>query len=113
MLSNFVIVLDPRNLPSADADLRYLVPDAIEEHSGGIVQDDGYTYGEDNCMHVFLKVSDRERGLAAVLEVLTQVRFKGSNLSGAVVGVREGTVGPYVVVHPSDLSGEMVPEVEA
>ena len=43
-MQTIIIVLNPGKLENPDLDLRYLVPDRIEEVSGGAIEDDGYDY---------------------------------------------------------------------
>lgn len=43
-MQTIIIVLNPGKLENPNLDLRYLVPDRIEEVSGGAIEDDGYDY---------------------------------------------------------------------
>ena len=43
-MQTIVIVLNPGKLENPDLDLRYQIPDRIEELSGGLIKDNGYDY---------------------------------------------------------------------
>ena len=45
-MQTIVILLDPEKLENPDLDLRYEIPDRIEEATQGAVQDNGYDYIE-------------------------------------------------------------------
>ena len=40
----YVLRLLPETLQNPDVDLRYVVPTALEQHSGGAIRDDAYDY---------------------------------------------------------------------
>ena len=43
-MQTLVLVLNPSNLENPELDLRYTVPERIEEVSAGAIQDNGYDY---------------------------------------------------------------------
>ena len=43
-MQTIIILLNPGKLENPDLDLRYLVPDRIEEVSGSAIQDNGYSF---------------------------------------------------------------------
>ena len=45
-MQTIIIVLDPGRLANPDADLRYRIPEWIEEVSNGAICDNGYDYVE-------------------------------------------------------------------
>ncbi len=55
-MSSIIIVLNPAKLENPDADLRYDIPDTIEEITEGDIQGDGYDYDFPNNddMAIFL-----------------------------------------------------------
>jgi hypothetical protein len=83
--------LDPRKLDNPDADLRYALPDLIQEESFGEVKDDGYDYVGD-------------RGLLWVLSVLEHdTTFGNTFLLAAVVAVERD--GQKIVGYPKNYNG--------
>lgn len=55
-MQTIIILLDPKKLANADLDLRYCIPDRIDEVSNGMIQDNGYDYidSEDGQQAPFL-----------------------------------------------------------
>ena len=103
-MTTIAIKLDPSQLPNPDADLRYAIPDRIQEATEGRVKDDGYDYLPDQTMVIFLAASSAD-DVAAVVDLLSRESFlDNSLLDAAVVGVDSGD--GYTVVHPEDYSGE-------
>ena len=43
-MQTIIILLDPSKLVNPDLDLRYKIPDCIEEVTDGRIQDNGYDY---------------------------------------------------------------------
>ena len=43
-MQTIIVLLNPGKLENPDLDIRYQIPDRIEEVSGGIIQDNGYDY---------------------------------------------------------------------
>lgn len=49
------ITIDPKLLANPDADLRYDIPDRIEEVSDAQIEGDGYDYDDEQNMIIFLQ----------------------------------------------------------
>jgi hypothetical protein len=89
MEQTVVIRLHHEQLSNPNLDLRYAIPDVIEEQSGGLVRGAGYDdseHGEDALL-LTLTTTDLKRGLDCVLEVIENVRVLGNDLRQAVVAV--------------------------
>ena len=43
-MQTIIVLLNPGQLQNPDLDLRYLVPDRIEEVSASLIKDNGYDY---------------------------------------------------------------------
>jgi hypothetical protein len=107
-MATLVVRLDPRKLANPDADLRYLLPDLLAEHSAGILRDDGYDYlGEPPFLFLFLQASELEPALACVLEVVTNIRVLDNDLRSAVVAVERD--GGHEVVYPPGFEEPFLP----
>jgi hypothetical protein len=60
-----VIRLDAEALENADLDLRYEIPDLLEERSNGLLSDRGYTHEWDtDALLIFLATSDLASALS-------------------------------------------------
>ena len=107
-MDTIAIKLDPDRLANPVADMRYILPDVLAERSGGVIQDDGYDYvGPSNFMVVFLKVSDVDRAMSCITDVITNVRVLENDLrTGATVAIQRGD--KFVVAYPADSQEEFV-----
>ena len=78
-----IISMDSRKMKNPDLDIRYLLPDRIEEWSGGAVNDDGYEYvdEEGHILAVWLETEDAEGWWPKVVELLKTERFCENDLS--------------------------------
>lgn len=88
-METIVILLDPRKLENPDLDLRYLVPDRIEEVSDGSIQDNGYDYIDTEeegvpLMGIWLQTEDSVQSWPVVAKVLREEKFLGNDLSASV-----------------------------
>ena len=98
------IRLDPARMANPDADLRYLIPDRIQEATDNRVSDDGYDYLDDDTMIIFMNATSPDN-LTAVLEILQKETFcENKILDTAVIGLDSGE--GYVVVYPEGFSGD-------
>ncbi len=84
-MQTIVIALNPGKLVNADADLRYQVPDRIEEVSKGLIQSNGYDYidCEDGgpLMGVWLSTESAMESYPLVVQLLQTEQFLGNDLS--------------------------------
>ena len=70
-------------MDNPDLDIRYTLPDRIEEWSQGAVQDNGYDYvdEEGHILAVWLKTEDAEGWWPKILELLKTEKFEDNDLS--------------------------------
>ena len=86
-MQTIIIVLHPEKLENPDLDLRYCVPDRIEEVSGGKVQDNGYgyLYAEEGqpgpALGLWLETESASQHWPMVVSLFQQEPFKGNDLS--------------------------------
>lgn len=78
-----VISMDSRKMENPDLDIRYLLPDRIEEWSGGAVSDDGYDYmdEEGHILGVWLETENAESWWPKIVELLKTEKFCENDLS--------------------------------
>lgn len=81
-MQTILIKLDPTRLDNPDLDLRYLVPDTIEEHTGGFITNQGYDYLEDehHSIGVWLACEDAQAGYVEVVKCLTEKQIMGNDI---------------------------------
>jgi len=81
-MASLSIRLDPQSLKNPDADLRYVLPDTLQEQSKGRIKADGYDYETGDVMVVFLQVDDPEWAMKFVRAFLAAHEVMGNDLSG-------------------------------
>lgn len=83
-MGSIVIKLNPEKLTHPDADLRYLIPDTIEELTFGKVKDNGFDYLDDkvSSMLIYLSSDNPKENIFSVLEIINTQTFKGNQISG-------------------------------
>lgn len=97
-MPEIAVRLDPASLANPDADLRYLLPEALAARAPELLRDDAYDYDSDNRMIVFLATDDLQAALAVVLPALHDLELLGNRFtSGVTVAVADET-------HCSDLT---------
>jgi hypothetical protein len=88
-MQTIIIVLSPAKLKNPDLDLRYCIPDRIEEVSNGTIQDNGYDYidaeeGQPGpLMGIWLKTESARAGLPVIIKLFQEERFKENDLSAS------------------------------
>ena len=82
-MPTIVISMDSRKMENPDLDIRYLLPDRIDEWSEGAVSDDGYEYidEEGHILGVWLDTEDAEGWWPRIVELLKTEQFCENDLS--------------------------------
>ena len=116
-MPSIVIRLDPTLLTDPNLDLRYAIPDKLEERTGGLVKDGGYDYefGPDDqisgqeAMQIYLETDDLETAFPAVVAFLETSHLFGNDLAAAAtMGVAEEAAGEattYSIRYPPGRDG--------
>ncbi len=97
-MAAIVISMDSRKMENPDLDIRYILPDRIEEWSGGAVTDDGYDYVDEDghILAVWLETEDAEGWWPKVVELLKTAKFCENDLSrSALVLISEESGADY------------------
>lgn len=86
-MQTIIILLDPGKLKNPDLDLRYFIPDRMEEITGKAVQDNGYDYvdaGEGQpgpLLGIWLKTEDAEANWPKIYRLFREEFFLDNDLS--------------------------------
>ena len=86
-MQTIIIVLHPEKLENPDLDLRYCIPDRIEEVSGGKMQDNGYDYIDTEegqpgpPLGLWLETESAKESWPIIVSLFQKETFKGNNLS--------------------------------
>ena len=111
-MGTIAIKLDPSKMENPDLDLRYLIPERIEEVTKGKVQDDGYDYSSDdtNSIILFMSSKNPKKDVNAVLEILKNEKFLDNDIYKiGIIAISDGNAEQeegYRVIHPSNYDEE-------
>ena len=85
-MQTIIVVLSPEKLANPDLDLRYLIPDRLEEVTKGDIKDNGYDYidredAEAPQLGIWLETADAAAAWPRVLELFRRERFLDNDLA--------------------------------
>ena len=86
-METIIVLLNPGKMGNPDLDLRYEIPDRLEEAVSGRIQDNGYDYvdaaeGEPGpLLGIWLKTESAEENWPLVEKLFREETFKGNDLS--------------------------------
>ena len=106
-MGHIAIRLNPQKLTNPDLDIRYALPDLVNEHTGDRVKDDGYDYDSDtdNTLIVYLACAGPAADVQEVIRILRDHEVCGNKvLDSAVIGISDDSRN-FKIVHP-DGGGE-------
>lgn len=81
-MQTIIIKLNPSQLANPDLDLRYLVPDAIEQYTNQSITEQGYDYLEDEfrSMCIWLSCEDARAGYVEVVKCLKEQKILDNDI---------------------------------
>jgi hypothetical protein len=109
-MGTIAIKINPEKLDNADLDLRYLIPDRIEEVTKGKVEDNGYDYSSDdtNSIIVFMSSENPKEDVNDVLEILKNEKFLDNDIyKSGIVAIADGdgeNEDEYKVINPGNFN---------
>ncbi len=84
-MQTIIVLLDPTKLKNPDLDLRYNIPDRIEEVSDGSIEDNGYDYIEignrDDILGIWLETESAYENYPVIVKLFKEKKFLGNDLS--------------------------------
>lgn len=80
-MQTIIIVLDPEKMNNPDLDIRYVLPDRIEEYSNGLIRDNGYDYLENDELAIWLETDDAKNNVEKVIQLITSELILENDLS--------------------------------
>lgn len=69
-MQTIIIVLDSEKMTNPDLDIRYVLPDRIEEYTNQLVQDNGYDYLENDELALWLETEDAAKYADKIVALL-------------------------------------------
>ena len=82
-METVLLQLDAGKLQNPDLDIRYALPDRIEEYTQGAVTDNGYDFITGNVLGLWLSAEDAASAAETVIELLRTETFLENDLSAA------------------------------
>jgi len=76
-----IIKLDSQKMKNPDLDIRYTLPDRLEEVTEGRITDNGYDYLSNTVLGIWLEADNAEEGVKEVIELLEKEKFLENDLS--------------------------------
>lgn len=83
-MQTIIIVLDSKKMSNPDLDIRYVLPDRIEEYTNGLIRDNGYDYLSDNKLGLWLETDDAKNNVGKVIQLITTEIILENDLSKTV-----------------------------
>lgn len=80
-MQTIIIVLDPKKMTNPDLDIRYTLPERIEEYTNNEVTDNGYDYIGGDKLGIWLETADAGKRVQAVIELIKAEQFLENDLS--------------------------------
>lgn len=80
-MQTIIVKLEPGKLKNPDLDLRYLVPDRIEEISNGAIRDNGYDYLDNQALGIWLQAESAEESYPVIVKLMQEELFLENNLA--------------------------------
>ena len=80
-MQTIIIVLDPKKMENPDLDIRYLLPERIEEITEGLVRDNGYDYLSNDTMGIWLDTEDADKNVKSIIHLIKTERISDNDLS--------------------------------
>ena len=82
-MQTIIIILDPEKMDNPDLDIRYDLPDRIEEYTNGQAKDNGFDYLPDDRMAIWLDTEDYAKNVESVIELISSESILDNDLSKA------------------------------
>ena len=82
-MQTIIITLDSEKMDNPDLDIRYLLPDRVDEYTGGAVSDNGYDYLDNDVMALWLETEDAAGNVEKVIALLESEEILENNLTNA------------------------------
>ena len=70
-MQTIVIVLDSTKMANPDLDIRYILPERIEEYTNNSIKDNGYDYISDIELGLWLETDDSAYNVEKIIQLIT------------------------------------------
>lgn len=80
-MQTIVIVLDSTKMANPDLDIRYILPERIEEYTNNSIKDNGYDYISDTELGLWLETDDSANNVEKIIQLIKTETFLENDLS--------------------------------
>jgi len=80
-MQTIVIVLDAAKMTNPDLDIRYTLPDRIEEYTNNQIKDNGYDYLSETELGIWLETDDSQKNVEQIIKLINEEIFLENDLS--------------------------------
>ena len=80
-MQTIIIVLDSRKMNNPDLDIRYILPERIEEYTNNLIKDNGYDYLSNTELGLWLGTDDAANNVNQVIQLISTEIFLENDLS--------------------------------
>ncbi len=80
-MQTIIIVLDSNKMSNPDLDIRYVLPERIEEYTNNLITDNGYDYLSNLELGLWLETDDSIKGVEKIIELISTEMFLENDLS--------------------------------
>lgn len=80
-MQTIVIVLDSTKMANPDLDIRYILPERIEEYTNNSIKDNGYDYLSDTELGLWLETDDSANNVEKIIQLIKKEIFLENDLS--------------------------------
>ena len=82
-MQTIIITLDSRKMDNPDLDIRYILPDRIDEYTDGQITDNGFDYITGDIMGIWLETENASENVDEVISLIESEEILDNDLSRA------------------------------
>lgn len=82
-MQTIIITLDSRKMDNPDLDIRYILPDRIDEYTDGQITDNGFDYITGDIMGIWLETENASENVVKVISLIESEEILDNDLSRA------------------------------
>ena len=82
-MQTIIITLDSGKMDNPDLDIRYILPDRIDEYTDGQITDNGFDYITGDIMGIWLETEDAAESVDKVISLIESEEILDNDLSRA------------------------------
>lgn len=80
-MQTIIVVLNSQKMNNPDLDIRYILPDRIEEYTDNSISDNGYDYLSDTKLGLWLETDDAVNNVGKIIQLITTEFILENDLS--------------------------------